>query len=412
MSEHLGDRDLHIDSLTIHGGQSPDPVTGAVMPPISLATTYAQESPGLHTGYEYIRTNNPTRYAMERLIARIEGSTLTADQDVSFGGFAFASGLAATGTALELLDQGQHVIAMDDLYGGSYRLLTNVRERTQGLNVTYVDLTDPQRVADAITDETRMIWVETPTNPTLKLVDLEAIAQLTKGRDIITVCDNTFATPILQRPLEHGFDVVMHSATKYLGGHSDVLGGVLVTNRADLAERIRFLQKSVGAVMGPFDAYLCLRGIKTLSLRLHRHCDSALRVAAWLEKHPKVERVVYPGLPSHPQHALAQRQMRLDGGPGFGGMITIHLKGGIAESRAFLENVRVFALAESLGGVESLIEHPAIMTHASVPAETRASLGISDSLIRISVGIENCDDLLHDLEVALEAVPAAAAVGG
>jgi len=343
MSDHLGDRELNIDSIAIHGGQRPDPVTGAVMPPISLATTYAQESPGQHTGFEYIRTNNPTRYALERLIARLEGSTLTETQDVSCGGFAFSSGLAATGTALELLDHGQHVIAMDDLYGGSYRLLTNVRARTQGLKVTYVDLTDPQRVADAITDDTRMIWVETPTNPTLKLVDLEAIADLIGDRNIITVCDNTFATPILQRPIEHGFDIVMHSATKYLGGHSDVLGGVLVTNQVELAERIRFLQKSVGAVMGPFDAYLCLRGIKTLAIRMHRHSDSAQRIAEWLERHPKVDRVVYPGLPSHPQHDLARRQMRLKGDPGFGGMITIHVKGGIAESRKFLENVRVFA---------------------------------------------------------------------
>ncbi|MCP3903289.1 MAG: PLP-dependent transferase [Planctomycetes bacterium] len=412
MSDHLGDRDLHIDSLVIHGGQHPDPITGAVMPPISLSTTYAQESPGQHAGYEYTRSHNPTRYAMERLIARLEGSTLTVDDDVSCGGFAFSSGLAATATALELLDHGQHVIAMDDLYGGTYRLLTNVRERSQGLKITYVDLTDPRRVAEAITDETRMIWVETPTNPTLKLVDLEAIVNIARDRNIVTVCDNTFATPILQRPIEAGFDIAMHSATKYLGGHSDVLGGVLVTNRADLADRLRYLQNAIGSVMGPFDAYLCLRGIKTLALRMERHSASALRIAEWLERHPKVARVVYPGLASHPQHDLARRQMQFNGQPGFGGMITIHLAGGLDESRQFLENVRVFALAESLGGVESLIEHPAIMTHASVPPETRASLGISDSLIRISVGIEAADDLLADLEAALAAVRLPASVGG
>ncbi len=399
-----GKAELALASRVIHGGQSCDPTTGAVMPPVCLSSTYAQESPGRHRGFEYSRSHNPTRFALERCLARIEGSTLGAAEDVSFGGFAFASGLAAIGTALELLDAGAHVIAMDDLYGGTYRLLTAVRERSQGLDVTYVDMTDPDRVAAAITDRTRMIWVETPTNPTLKIVDLPAVAGLARGRDIITVCDSTFATPILQRPLEHGFDIVMHSATKYLGGHSDVVGGALVTGRRDLAERIRFLQNAVGSIMGPFDCYLTLRGIKTLAVRVQRHGANALELARWLEKHPRVARVVYPGLPSHPQHELASRLMSMDGSPSAGGMITIELAGGLAESRRFLEGLRLFALAESLGGVESLIDHPAIMTHASVPPDVRARLGITDSLVRLSVGIEAAEDLIADLEAALEAV--------
>ncbi|MCL4210458.1 MAG: PLP-dependent transferase [Phycisphaeraceae bacterium] len=395
---------LALSSLCIHGGQRPDPATGAVMPPISLSSTYAQSSPGEHLGFEYTRSHNPTRFAWERLIASLEGSILTEQQDRTCGGFAFSSGLAAMATALELLDSGDHVIAMDDLYGGSYRLMTRVRERSMGLKVTYVDMTDASRIERAITPRTRMIWVETPTNPTLKLVDLEAVAAIGRKHRLITVCDNTFATPMLQRPLAMGFDIVHHSATKYLGGHSDVLGGVLVTGRADLAERLRFLQNAIGSVHAPLDSYLALRGAKTLAVRMRQHCANAHRLAAWLEKHPKVERVVYPGLPSHPQHALAQRQMRLDGRPAGGGMITIFLKGGLPESRRFLENVRIFALAESLGGVESLIEHPAIMTHASVPPDKRAELGISDTLVRISAGIEDADDLIHDLEQALAKV--------
>jgi len=395
---------LHLDSLVIHGGQRPDPTTGAVMPPIYLSSTYAQASPGEHQGFEYSRSHNPTRYAFERCIATVEGSGISEDQDVSRGGFAFSSGLAATGTALELLDSGDHVIAMDDLYGGTYRLMTRVRERSQGIKVSYVDMTDPSRIEAAITDRTRMIWVETPTNPTLKLVDLQAVAAIAKKRDIITVCDNTFATPMLQRPLELGFDIVMHSATKYLGGHSDVIGGVLVTNRLDLAEKLRFMQNAIGSVMAAFDSYMVLRGMKTLAIRMRRHSESALRIAQWLEQHPKVDRVTYPGLPSHPQHELAKRQLALNGKAAFGGMITIYLKGGLDESRRFLENVKIFALAESLGGVESLIEHPAIMTHASVPPETRAKLGISDTLVRVSVGIEDADDLQDDLEQALAAI--------
>lgn len=376
------------------------------MPPISLSTTYAQESPGKHKGFEYTRSHNPTRYALERCIAAVEGSTLTRQQDVTCGGFAFSSGLAAMSTALELLDSGDHIIAMDDLYGGSYRLMTRVRERSMGLRVTYVDMSDPRKIESAITPRTKMIWVETPTNPTLKLVDLAAVAEIAKsnGRNIITACDNTFATPMLQRPLELGFDIVHHSATKYLGGHSDALGGILVTNRADLAEKLRFMQNAIGSVLSPFDSYMVLRGMKTLALRIARHCENATRIAQWLAQHAKVERVVYPGLQSHSQHEVAKRQMKMCGKPAFGGMITIFLKGGLAESRRFLEHVHLFALAESLGGVESLIEHPAIMTHASVPPENRAKLGISDNLVRISVGIEDCDDLISDLDAALSKV--------
>lgn len=398
------DDSLHPFSRVIHGGQRPDPSTGAVMPPVSLATTYAQSSPGENLGYEYTRSHNPTRFAWERCIASVEGSTLTERQDATCGGFAFASGLASMSVALELMNSGDHVIAMDDLYGGSYRLMTRVRERSMNLKVTYVDMTDAARLEEAITDRTKMIWVETPTNPTLKLVDLQAVASTAKARGIITVCDNTFATPMLQRPLEHGIDIVMHSATKYLGGHSDVLGGVLVTNRADLAEQLRFLQNSIGAVASPFDSYLCLRGMKTLAVRMRQHCASGMEIASWLQSHEKVERVVYPGLPDHPQHALASRQMQYDGEPAGGGMITIFLKGGLAESKRFLENVRIFALAESLGGVESLIEHPAIMTHASVPPENRQKLGILDNLVRISVGIEHTADLVADLDRALDAI--------
>ncbi len=398
------DADLAVSSLCIHGGQRPDPTTGAVMPPVYLSSTYAQESPGVHKGFEYTRSHNPTRYALERCVARLEGSELTEDEDVSCGGFAFSSGLASIGTALELIDAGDQVIAMDDLYGGTYRLLSKVRERSQGLDVVYADMTDITKLENAITDRTRMIWVETPTNPTLKLVDLEAVARVAKAHNIITVCDNTFATPILQRPLSHGFEIVMHSTTKYLGGHSDVVGGMLLTGRADLAERIRFLQNAVGSVMSPFDSYMTLRGAKTLAVRVHRHCENAILIAGWLESHPKVERVVYPALASHDQHRLAVRQMRLEGKTAAGGMITMFLKGGLDESRRFLESVRLFTLAESLGGVESLIEHPAIMTHASVPAEARTELGISDTLVRLSVGIEDCGDLITDLEQALDAV--------
>lgn len=394
---------LHLDSRVIHGGQSPEPGTGAVMPPIFTSSTFIQESPGVHKGYEYSRSHNATRFAAERLIANIEGSKLTEEEDRTHGGFCFASGLAAISTALELLDCGDSIVCMDDVYGGTNRLLNKVRKRSQGLKVEFIDMTDIAKLEAAVkAHKPKMIWVETPTNPTLKLVDLAAVAKIGKACGAITVCDNTFATPLLQRPLELGIDMVMHSTTKYLGGHSDTVGGALVVGDKALAEKLRFMQNAIGSVMGPFDAYLTLRGIKTLAVRMRQHCSSAARIAAWLEAHPKVERVVYPGLASHPQHALASRQMRLDGAAAGGGMITIFLKGGIAESRRFLENVNIFALAESLGGVESLIEHPAIMTHASVPTEQRKVLGISDSLVRLSVGIEHTDDLLADLEQALK----------
>lgn len=371
----------------IHAGQSPDPSTGAIMPPIYATSTYVQSSPGEHKGYEYSRTQNPTRMAFERCIADLEGGK---------HGMAFASGLAATATLLDLLDTGDHVVAMDDLYGGTRRLFTRVRERSAGLKFSYVDMSDASRVEAAITDRTRMIWVETPTNPMLKLADLSAIAAIAKKRGILAVCDNTFATPAVQRPLDHGFDIVMHSATKYLNGHSDMVGGVLVAGDDALAEKLYFLQNSVGAVMGPFDAFLALRGLKTLPLRMTRHCDTALEVARWLEKHPRVSRVIYPGLESHPQFALAKKQMC-----GFGGIVSFDIQGGLPEARRALERFEVFALAESLGGVESLVNHPAIMTHASVPAEVRAELGISDTLIRLSVGIEDLADIIADLEQAL-----------
>jgi len=373
----------------VHAGHEPDPTTGAIMPPVSLSSTYVQASPGVHKGYEYSRSHNPTRYAYERCVADLEGGSK---------GFAFASGLAATATLLDTLEPGAHVIASDDLYGGSYRLFARVRGVSAGLKFSFVDLRDPKNVEAAITPETRMIWVETPTNPMMKLADLAAIGAIAKAHGIPAWADNTFATPYLQRPLEHGFAGVMHSGTKYLSGHSDVVNGLLITSHDEaLTERITFLQNAVGAVLGPFDSYLALRGAKTLALRMQRHCENALELAAWLEAHPKVAKVHYPGLTSHPQHTLAKRQMTR----GFGGMISIELKGGLDEARRFLERTELFALAESLGGVESLIEHPAIMTHASVPAEQRAALGISDTLCRLSVGVEAVEDLRRDLDNAL-----------
>jgi cystathionine gamma-lyase len=373
---------------TIHAGQSPDPSTGAVMTPIYATSTYVQESPGQHKGYEYSRSQNPTRNAYERCIADLESGA---------AGYAFASGMAATATALELLDSGDHVVAMEDLYGGSRRLFTRVRERSAKLAFSFVDLTDTAAFEAAIRPETRMLWVETPTNPLLKLVDLSALAAAARKKGIITVCDNTFASPWVQRPIEHGFDIVMHSATKYLNGHSDMVGGVLVVGEnADLSERLTYLQNAIGAVAGPFDSFLALRGLKTLALRMERHCSNAMAVARFLEKHSRVEKVIYPGLASHPQHELAKRQMH-----GFGGMVTAILKGSLEDARRFLERCEIFALAESLGGVESLIEHPAIMTHASLPAEVRAALGIGDGLVRLSVGVEDEVDLLEELQAAL-----------
>ena len=372
----------------IHAGQHPDPTTGAIMQPIYATSTYVQESPGVHKGYEYSRTQNPTRMAYERCIADLESGK---------HGFAFASGMAATGTILELLDSGAHIVAMDDLYGGTRRLFSGVRERSAGLNFSYVDLSETDAAAAAIVAETAMVWIETPTNPLLKLVDLEAVIALAKQNGALVVVDNTFATPYLQRPLEFGCDIVMHSATKFINGHSDMVGGVVVCNDDALAERLAYLQNSIGAVAGPFDSFLALRGVKTLDVRMERHCRSALRIAEWLEGHDRVGRVIYPGLPSHPQHALAKRQM-----PGFGGIVTFFIEGDLTDARRFLERCNVFSLAESLGGVESLVDHPAIMTHASVPAAERAKLGIDDTLIRLSVGIEDVDDLIADLSQALE----------
>jgi len=373
----------------IHAGQSPDPTTGAIMTPIYATSTYVQESPGVHKGFEYSRSQNPTRFALEACIADLENGA---------AGFAFASGLATMGTLLELLDSGDHVIAMDDLYGGSYRLFENVRRRSSGLQFSMLDLSDLGQLEAAITEKTKMIWVESPTNPLLKLVDLAAIAEIAKKHDLITVCDNTFCSPYVQRPLDHGFDIVMHSTTKYLNGHSDVVGGVAVVaeGRDNLRDKLAFLQNAVGSVAGPFDSFLVLRALKTLPVRMERHCDNAERIAAFLEAHPKIETVYYPGLASHPQHELAKRQMTR-----FGGMVTAVLKGGLDDARQFLERCELFALAESLGGVESLIEHPAIMTHASVPREIREALGISDGLVRLSIGIEDGDDLIAELERAL-----------
>jgi cystathionine gamma-lyase len=372
----------------IHAGQSPDPSTGAIMQPIYATSTYVQSSPGVHKGYEYSRSQNPTRMAYERCVADLESGTAA---------FAFASGLAGTATVLDLFDSGAHVLCMDDLYGGTYRLFERVRKRSAGLSFGFVDFSDIAKVEAAIRPETRLFWIESPTNPLLKLVDLEAVGALAKRHGIVAVADNTFASPWVQRPLEHGFDMVMHSATKYLNGHSDIVGGVVVVgDRPELRERMTFLQNAVGAVAGPFDSFLALRGLKTLALRMERHCSNAAAVATWLEKHPKVARVYYPGLKSHPQHALAKRQMH-----GFGGMVTAILKGTLADARRFLERCQIFALAESLGGVESLIEHPAIMTHASVPPEKRAALGIGDGLVRLSVGVEDEADLIADLQQAL-----------
>ena len=382
---------LDFATRCVHAGQEPDPTTGAIMMPIYTTSTYVQQSPGVHKGYDYARTKNPTRMAFERCIADLEGGTAA---------FAFASGIAAIATTLDCLDAGSHIIAVDDLYGGSRRLFERVRRRSAGLEFTYLDLTDLAVIEPAIRPNTRLIWIETPTNPLLKLVDLARVAALAKSRGIWAVADNTFASPYVQRPLEYGFDLVVHSTTKYLNGHSDMVGGVAVAGtNSELRERMQFLQNAVGAIQGPFDSFLALRGLKTLALRMERHCGSALKIASWLEQQPKVRRVYYPGLASHPQHALASKQMHA-----FGGMISAELAGTLEDARRFLERCRLFALAESLGGVESLIEHPALMTHASVPADVRAKLGIGDTLIRLSVGIEDSDDLIADLAAALASI--------
>jgi cystathionine gamma-lyase len=388
MTEKRMHNRLAFATRTIHGGQSHDPLTGAVMVPIYATSTYAQTSPGVHKGYEYSRSQNPTREAFQRCIADLESGT---------EGFAFASGLAAIATVLELLSSGDHVVVSDDVYGGSFRLFERVRRRSAGLEFSLVDMSDVGAIERAIRPNTKLIWVETPTNPLLKLADLSAIAALAKKRGILTAADNTFASPYVQRPLEAGFDIVVHSTTKYLNGHSDIVSGcAVVGDNPDVSERLKFLHNAVGAIAGPFDSFLALRGLKTLALRMERHCASGLRIARWLEARRDVERVIYPGLESHPQHALAKHQMH-----GFGGIVTVVLKRDLAGTKRFLERCQLFTLAESLGGVESLIEHPAIMTHASIPGDQRDRLGISDSLVRLSVGIEDGDDLIADLEQAL-----------
>ena len=375
------------ETRTIHAGQAPDPSTGAINVPIYATSTYAQSRPGEHQGYEYSRTQNPTRMAYERAVADLENGTAA---------FAFASGMAAIATLLELLPSGAHIVAMDDLYGGTFRLFEGVRRKSAGLEFSFVDISDLHALDAALTDDTSMIWLESPTNPLLKLVDLESVAAIGRERKILTVMDNTFASPFNQRPLDLGLDVVVHSATKYLNGHADVVGGIVVVNDDDLAERLAFLQNAVGAVAGPFDSYLSLRGLKTLALRMARHNANALRVSGFLESHARVEKVYYPGLPSHRQHELAVKQMT-----GYGGIVTARLDGDLQYTTDVLSRMRLFTLAESLGGVESLIEHPAIMTHASVPKEQRDALGIGDNLIRLSVGVEHVDDLIADLDRAL-----------
>lgn len=377
-----------IATRAIHVGQEPDPATGAIITPIYATSTYVQESPGTHKGYEYSRTKNPTRFAYEQCAANLESGT---------HGFAFASGMAAIATTLEILKPGDHVIVCDDVYGGTFRLFDKVRKHSAGLKISFVDLTHPENIEKEMSAQTKMLWVETPTNPMLKILDLNRIAQIAKKHQLISVADNTFATPVIHRPLELGIDIVVHSATKYLNGHSDIIGGlVIIGDRHDLAEQIAFLQNAVGAIASPFDSFLAMRGLKTLVVRMEKHCENALELAHWLETHPSVSRVIYPGLISHPQHMLAKKQMRY-----FGGMITVELKSNLQETIRMLEHCQLFALAESLGGVESLIEHPAIMTHAGLPKEQRLALGIKDNVIRLSVGIEALDDLKHDLDQAL-----------
>ena len=379
---------MKFETRAIHVGQAPEAETGAVVVPIYQTSTYAQASPGVHKGYEYTRSQNPTREALEACLASLEGGT---------HGLAFGSGMAATNTVMNLLRSGDHVVSSDDVYGGTFRIFDKVF-RQYGLEYTFVDTSDLDAVEAAIRPNTRLVWLETPTNPLLKLTDLAGVVALAKPRGILTAVDNTFATPVFQRPLELGIDIVVHSTTKYIGGHSDVVGGAIVTGRDDLHERLRFFQNAVGGVPGPFDSWLTLRGLKTLALRMERHFESALAIARWLETHPKVERVFYPWLETHPQYAIARKQMT-----GMSGMISFEIKGGLPAARRFLETVEVFTLAESLGGVESLIEHPAIMTHASIPKEIRDAIGLTDGLCRLSVGIEHVDDLRADLEKALDA---------
>lgn len=378
------------DTRAIHAGQEPDPTTGAIMTPIYTSSTYVQESPGVHKGYDYSRSINPTRKALEACVADLEGSSY---------GYAFSSGMAACSTVLEVLNSGDHVIAMDDLYGGTYRLFEDVRKRSAGLEFTFSDLSDFSTVESSIRNNTKMIWVETPTNPLLKIVDLKKIAKFAKENNLISVCDNTFCSPYIQNPLELGFDIVVHSATKYLNGHSDLIGGIVVcsNHKTELADQILYLQNAIGSIMNPFDSFLLLRSLKTLTVRMERHCENTMQIASFLDSHEAIEKVIYPGLQSHPQHDLAKKQMKR-----YGGMLTLILKGGLDSARLFLERTEIFSLAESLGGVESLIEHPAIMTHASIPPDVREEIGITDGLVRLSVGIESLDDLIQDLKVALK----------
>ena len=385
-------KSLGFETRAIHSGQQPDPTTGAIMTPIYATSTYVQKSPGVHQGYEYSRSHNPTRKALEDCISSLENGS---------AGYAFASGMSATATVLELLDSGDHIIAMDDLYGGTYRLFENVRKRSAGLEFTFSDLSDLDSLEASLQENTKMIWVESPTNPLLKLVDLEAVSKFAKKHNLIAVCDNTFCSPYIQKPLNFGFDLVVHSATKYINGHSDVVGGIVVCalDRQDLVEQMFYLSNAVGSIMSPFDSFLVMRSIKTLAVRMERHCEGAMSVANFLEQHPSIEKVYYPGLQSHAQHELAKQQMN-----GFGGMISVVLKGGLASAKTFLENTNLFSLAESLGGVESLIEHPAIMTHASVPENIRNEIGIVDGLVRLSVGIETIGDLISDIEAALDKI--------
>ena len=378
------------DTRAIHAGQEPDPTTGAIMTPIYTSSTYVQESPGVHKGYDYSRSINPTRKALEACIADLEGSSF---------GYAFSSGMAACSTVLEVLNSGDHVLAMDDLYGGTYRLFEDVRKRSAGLEFTFSDLSDLSNLKSSIQSNTKMIWVETPTNPLLKIVDLEEIAKFAKENNLISVCDNTFCSPYIQNPLELGFDIVVHSATKYLNGHSDLIGGVVVCSnqKPELADQVLYLQNAVGSIMSPFDSFLLLRSLKTLGVRMEKHCENAMKIASYLDTHKAIEKVIYPGLKSHPHYEIANKQMQ-----GYGGMITLILKGGLDSAKIFLERTELFSLAESLGGVESLIEHPAIMTHASIPPEIREEIGISDGLVRLSVGIESLEDLIQDLEASLK----------
>ena len=382
-------KDYQFATKAIHSGQEPDPSTGAVIGPIYATSTYAQESPGVFKGYDYSRTSNPTRKSLEVCMADLEnGGT----------GFAFSSGMAATATILELLDSGDHVISMDDVYGGTYRLFENVRRRSAGIEFSFANLSDPDSLLANLKENTKMIWVESPSNPLLKIVDLQKVSAFAKEHGLITVCDNTFCSPYIQKPLELGFDLVVHSATKYLNGHSDVVGGIAVCSdqREDLAENLAFLANSIGSIMGPFDSFLVLRSLKTLQVRMQQHCANAQQIADFLQAHSGIDKVYYPGLPDHPNHETAKSQMN-----GFGGMVTAVLKGGLSSATKFLERTELFTLAESLGGVESLIEHPAIMTHASIPPEIRQELGIEDGLVRLSVGIEAVDDLVRDLDNAL-----------